>query len=160
MRLGSKLDIALDAVLALALALEEIQGVSLAATAFPGQQGGQTVQPMLLRGRKVRGDLGQFAMSVAGSTPLAEAMWHVAADLAQAKEPRRVLIVATDGRPNSPEAAHYVIDRFRRAGIEVIGIGIGTDSLEDLFPISAVIRDVSDLRDALFDIARKVIVLA
>lgn len=160
MRLGSKLEVALDAVLALALALEEIQGVSLAATAFPGHQGGLTVQPLLLRGRKVKSDLGQFAISAAGSTPLAEAMWHVAADLARAKEPRRVLIVAGDGRPNSPEAAHYVIDRFRRAGIEVIGIGIGTDSVEDLFPVSAVIRDVGDLRDALFEIARKVIVPA
>ena len=157
---GAKLQTALDAVLALAIALEKIQGVSLAVTAFPGPNGGKTVQSLLERGQRVANDLGQFAISSTGNTPLAEAMWNVAAELTHAVERRRVLIVASDGLPNDQAAALQVIDRYQRAGIEVIGLGIETSKIEGLFPVSAVIRDVRELRDALFEIARKTIVPA
>ncbi|MDV7400796.1 hypothetical protein RZS08_55785, partial [Arthrospira platensis SPKY1] len=47
------------------------------------------------------------------------------AELARRPEPRRLLVVATDGDPDDVEAARQIIARCRAGGIEVLGLGIG-----------------------------------
>lgn len=81
--------IALDAAMALALALEPIRGVSRAVTAFPDRSGdNDQVTQLLVHGERVAGRAGAFVQSGRGSTPLTGALWFAAADLLARPEPR------------------------------------------------------------------------
>lgn len=72
----------------------------------------------ILRGMNVKAN---------GTTPLAEAMFCVLAELSQRREERKILFVETDGDPNCRSTALWVIQTARAQGIEVLGLGIGCD---------------------------------
>ncbi|WP_448205415.1 VWA domain-containing protein [Azospirillum sp. sgz302134] len=147
---GSQLiDVACEASLALALALEGVPGVSVAVSSFPG------VLTVLKRGESVRAAAGRFTLKATGGTPMAPAIWHAVTEIAQAPEERKVIMVLTDGAPDNRPAVEHVVQRCIASGVEVIGIGIGTGVVKTLFPVSAVIHDVEQLRDVMFNLARR-----
>jgi cobaltochelatase CobT len=153
-----KCTLAMEAALALGLALESIPGVSLAATAFPDVEGDDNaVTVMLRRGQVVRSAAGAFVQQPRGGTPLTEAAWFAAAELLAAEEPRKVLIVLTDGDPNDRSSASDIIQRMSMAGVEVIGIGIFHDA-SWLFPTHLMIRDLAQLKPELMRIARQLLI--
>ena len=89
------------------------------------------------RARRVAG---RFDLAAAGGTPLATALWRAGYELSQRPEPRRLLVVATDGEPDDVESARRIVGRCRAGGIEVIGLGIGQRLAE--------VRAVFGARDA------------
>jgi len=97
--IGSRMPIALEATLALALAFEGIPGVNTGVTAFPGHQD-DSVFRLLEHGQRVNAQTGAFSLAATGSTPMTEAIWFGAASLLRCREPRKVLMVMTDGQPN------------------------------------------------------------
>lgn len=149
----TRCDIALRSAFALALALEGIRGVSLAVTSFPSYRAGASV--VLQHGERVRPNAGRFAQAANGGTPMAPAMWYAASVLMSRREPRKVMMVLTDGMPDNEQSTRDIVTRCGVAGIEVIGIGIELPGVTALFPMAVVITQVKDLRDALFDIARR-----
>lgn len=149
----TRCDIALRSAFALALALEGIRGVSLAVTSFPSYRAGASV--VLQHGERVRPNAGRFAQAANGGTPMAPAMWYAASVLMSRREPRKVMMVLTDGMPDNEQSTRDIVTRCGVAGIEVIGIGIELPGVTALFPMAVVINQVKDLRDALFDIARR-----
>jgi nitric oxide reductase activation protein len=90
-----------------------------------------------------------------GGTPMAEAIWYAAYELSKTREDRKMLIVLTDGEPNSSQATE-VIDLCERSGIDVIGIGIRKlNAPATLFSRSICIDAVEDLQKTLFKLMEK-----
>jgi hypothetical protein len=149
--------IALDAAMALALALEPIKGVSRAVSAFPGLLGqDHNVTAILAHGERVATRAGAFVQYARGGTPMTGALWFAAADLLARSEGRKVLLTLTDGEPNDVRSALDLIRRDAASGIECIGIGIRQD-VSRLFPVAVRIDDIADLKTALFGIAERLL---
>ncbi|MBK8168567.1 MAG: hypothetical protein IPK64_21680 [bacterium] len=150
--------LAARAVLATALALETVPDVACWAAAFPGGRDGEIVplKPFAARAARVAG---RFALSAHGGTPLADALWRAAYELLRRPEPRRLLVVATDGRPCSVEAARDLLARCRAGGIEVMGLGIGQslDAVREVFGArdAAAIGAIEELAPALFGLLER-----
>jgi Mg-chelatase subunit ChlD len=143
-------DIANAATVSLALAISTIPQCDIAVSMFPGVLG--PVSPMIKRGQVVRTNVERFAVRSSGSTPLAEGMLYAAKELSQSHKPRQVLIVITDGDPDSGSAVNY-INGLIRGHITTYAIGIGSTAVERYFENWCVINDVKELQSALFDIA-------
>lgn len=150
--------IALDAALALTLALEQINGVSQAVSVFPGLLGKSSkITGVLKHGEKVAKRAGAFVQSARGRTPMTEALWFGTADLLARPESRKVLIVLTDGDPDHRTTALSLISKIERAGIELIGIGIQQD-VNHLFTAAIRIDNVANLKQELFRVAEQLFV--
>ncbi|MBK1630650.1 VWA domain-containing protein [Thiohalocapsa halophila] len=154
---GGKDRLALDAAMALALALEPMGGVSRAVTAFPGIYGQEDqVAAVVGHGQPVSRHAGAFTQGARGGTPMTGALWFAAADLLARSEERRVLITLTDGVPNHFVSAVDLVQRAGSSGIELIGIGIQTE-ISALFPTAIRIDDIADLKRELFRIAERLL---
>lgn len=156
--IGSRMPIALEATLALALAFEGIPGVNPGVTAFPGSHD-DSVFRLLEHGQRVNARTGAFSLAATGSTPMTEAIWFGAASLLRCREPRKVLMVMTDGQPNDTLSTLELLQRCRDSGIETVGVGLGLD-VSHLFPIAITINDLSELRAQLFDLSKSLLLAA
>jgi len=156
--IGSRMPIALEATLALALAFEGIPGVNPGVTAFPGHQD-DSVFRLLEHGQRVNARTGAFSLATTGSTPMTEAIWFGAASLLRCREPRKVLMVMTDGQPNDTLSTLDILQRCRDSGIETVGIGLGLD-VSHLFPIAITINELQELRTQLFELSKAVLLAA
>ncbi|MCF7979032.1 MAG: VWA domain-containing protein [Chromatiaceae bacterium] len=149
--------IALDEAMALALALEPINGVSRAVSAFPSLNGrSDRVTRLLGHGDRLAQHARAFVQSARGGTPMTGALWFAAADLLAQAAPRKVLITLSDGEPNQRSSVLDLIARARTAGIELIGIGIQHE-VGHLFPVAIRIDDVADLKRTLFQVAEQLL---
>lgn len=148
--------VANEAALALAMALEGIPGVVPAVSYFPGIH--QEVSIALLPKQSVRHRAACFDQKPRGCTPMAQAMWFTANSLLAQKQKRKLMIVLTDGDPDDWAATHDIVDRCRRSGFELLGIGIQTRSVEKFFPQSIVINDVKDLKRELFEVTQQLLI--
>lgn len=142
-------EVARDAALALALGLERIQGVNPAVTVFCNQAR-RPVWSVVRHGQKVRPNAGRFDFQPLGTTPMAEGIWYAAFELSKVREPRKLLLVITDGDPDDCGACLEVIARCEAGGIKCLGIGIGHTSVARLFTRTVSIERVEDLRNTLF----------
>jgi hypothetical protein len=157
---GRRVDLALESALALALALQSIPGTSVGVTAFPGPRGRpDRVERLLPHGAPVRSRAGAFSLAPRGGTPMAEALGYAATELLLRPEDRRLLLVLTDGMPDSFPAVRELLSRCRASDIEVVGVGIQTD-VQDLFSVAVEVADVADLRHRLFQVAERLLVAA
>ena len=154
----TRMPIALEASLALALALEGLPGVNPGVTAFPGGHDA-SVYRLLEHGQRVRQRSGAFSLSANGSTPMTEAIWFGAASLLRCREPRKVLLVMTDGQPNDILSTLAILQSCRDSGIETVGIGLGIE-VSHLFPVAIVISDFRELRNQLFALSKSVLLAA
>ncbi|MBE4228719.1 VWA domain-containing protein [Vibrio parahaemolyticus] len=148
--------VANEAALALSMALEGIPGVVPAVSYFPGIH--QEVSIALLPKQSVRHRAACFDQKPRGCTPMAQAMWFAANSLLAQKQKRKLMIVLTDGDPDDWAATHDIVDRCRRSGFELLGIGIQTRSVERFFPQSIVINDVKDLKRELFEVTQQLLI--
>jgi nitric oxide reductase activation protein len=144
----SRITLARQALLATALALESVPGVAVACAAFPAFSA--SVAPLTLFDQTVRATGGNYAVKPQGSTPLAEALWWVAQQLAFRPEPRKLVVVMTDGAPNDVNATVDIVRRMISAGMEFVPVGIQTMANAGLFERHAVIDRLEELAPALF----------
>lgn len=155
----TRCQLALDSAIALSLALESIRGVNPAVTAFPAVGG--FVQVLQRHGEPIRRVAGRFDQSARGGTPMYEALWYAGTHLCLQAEPRKLLIVLTDGDPARRDDVRRVVGELEsRGGIEIYGVGIATMVVKNLFRSHRVIQDVRELRTALFEIARAALLAA
>lgn len=155
--MASRLETALESALSMALAIERIPNVSCALTRFPLNHGAafkDDVQVLLRRGDRVAQSVRHFNIGTCGGTPLTDALWYVMSELWTQPDPRKVIIVVTDGDPNNKSGSRTALEFARRSGIENVGIGIGTMVAETLFDVSRTIQDVSELSGALMSLLK------
>lgn len=85
--------------------------------------------------------------------PDGEAVRWAADRLAVQKQKRKILIVLSDGEPSTGEGDRRIlrgdlynaVRKIMKAGIEVIGFGIQTRSVQEFYPDSLVINSLDDL---------------
>jgi cobaltochelatase CobT len=118
----------------------------VAAAAFPN------IEILKEFDEQTRGVASRFQIDCGGGTPMGMAMIWAASQLAPRRETRKMLIVITDGEPDNVEQVRKLVGMYEKAGVEVIGVGIGCDSVEDLYPVSVVIDSVEELAGALFGV--------
>jgi cobaltochelatase CobT len=155
---ANRLSIALEASMALALAFEGIAGVNPGMTAFPGKDD-TSVFRLLEHGERVRAHSAAFSLRAGGTTPMTEAVWFAAAALLRCREPRKVLLVMTDGQPNDILSTLEILQRCRHSGIETVGVGLGID-VSHLFPAAIRISELRELRTQLFALSKAVLLAA
>jgi cobalamin biosynthesis protein CobT len=152
--------IAQASALALALALDGINGVSVAVTAFPGLSGDDDVVTRLVgHGERPRARAGAFKQHPRGTTPMAGALWFAAADLVARRESRRIALVLTDGKPDSHADTAEILRLCAASDLETVGVGIDVD-VSTLFPTAIRVREVAELRTALFGAAERLLLAA
>jgi Mg-chelatase subunit ChlD len=142
------IEVARAACYATSLALQPVPGVAVAAAAFPGE-GDQDVIVMGRFAQRIDRHAGRFAaLEAGGGTPMAEAMLWGAGELLAQRNPRRILLVATDGAYDEA-LGRLMVARLEQARIEVLGIGIDCD-VSQLFARSREISAIADLPQAMF----------
>ncbi|MCG5531727.1 VWA domain-containing protein, partial [Halorhodospira halochloris] len=109
------------------------------------------VTQVLTHDDRVGARTGAFVQKARGSTPMTGALWFAAADLLARSEPRKVVLVLTDGEPNDTDSTLSMISRAQSAQLEMIGIGI-QHRVDHLFPQAVRIDQLSELKHSLFDV--------
>ena len=88
---------------------------------------------------------------------MAEALWYAASQLIYRKEERKIIMVITDGEPDHQADTQDIISLCERSGIELVGVGIQTDSVERLFKSSVTVLDLASLKSSLFEVGKAAI---
>jgi hypothetical protein len=159
--LGTRMSLAWEASAALVLALEGIDGVNPALSAFPGS-GGRSDRVYRVMGHGQRVGQREAAFGEApngGGTPLAEGLWYAASQVLACRESRKVILVLTDGQPGDADAARDILSRCAATDIEVVGVGLGID-VQHLFPQSIAILQIHELRLRLFALSKDLLIAA
>ncbi len=154
-------EIAKQSAMALALALRRIRGVETALAVFPSMTHRAThaIDSVMRFGDDPQLRSGALArLKANGGTPMNEALFFVASRILRRKERRRTVMVITDGAPHHAPATKNTINRMVASGLEVYGLGIGTMSVVDLFPQYAIIQGIDELKPAMFDMARQILI--
>lgn len=146
--------IAREASMALALALEAIPGVNPAVTYFCDNSQ-QPVYSVVKHGQSVVSNAGRFLKGASGGTPMAEGIWYSAFELSKTREDKKMMIVVTDGAPNYAPPTKAVIDLCERSDINVVGIGIRTHAVAQFFTNHIVINEAGELRNTLFKLMER-----
>lgn len=160
MQSQNKITLACHASFALAHALHLVSGIGVAVTAFPnGTRPGEeritrswsTVVPVLAHKQRLHT---RFNIQSNGMTPMAEAVWWVMQQLCALKETRKVLLILSDGEPDSVEEAKAALHTCLTHGIEVYGIGIQDKAIRALLSgkKARVIYDLNELAPAMFEL--------
>ena len=134
-------------------ALQGILGVNLGITAFPGAskaKRGTTVAPVLRHGEKLTTRFPEIAY---GMTPMAESLWWVMQQMCLLHESRKIILIITDGEPDSIPTAQEAFKQAQKKGFECYGLGIMCPSIATLLPhASRVIETLPQLAPALFEL--------
>lgn len=153
---------AMTAAMAIQLATDSLRGVTTQVSAFPGRDAsipGGGLIPVTMFGQPARLRADSFAISADGGTPMSQAILGTMSSLLSCREPRKLLLVITDGQPNDSSATEEAIRIAREdVGVETYAIGIATDP-SHLFgdDHTAVIDSVEDLAQKMFEMLAPVL---
>jgi uncharacterized protein YegL len=153
------LQLALNSTNAFVTALQRVNGVQTAMSAFPGI--GKPIEDILaFRANPANARKKLKEMTATGGTPTDEALVDVTMRILKVKVKKRVVVVITDGIPDDMEATQTAVKYATENGVSVIGIGIGIGigshtSIETAFPLSASINDIGELPTALEKLFKK-----
>ena len=92
-----------------------------------------------------------------GQTPLAESLRYVASAMLGLPEPRKILVVVTDGEPDSEQDAEVATQEAVNLNIEVAALGIEQLTYPDIFPRFEIVRSVEDLPEKTFSLLEKLL---
>ena len=163
---GKPMEIAGQAAFAVASALSNRKGISIGVSTFPGslkrdRKGSvitmKTVSPILAHNQNMHTD---FRLEACGSTPMDAALWWVLQVMHPLPEPRKIVLIITDGEPDLPDATKIALKALHEHGLEVYGIGIQTQAVKELLPASrvCVISDINELAQAMFGMLHQALV--
>ena len=74
------------------------------------------------------------------------------AHLAVRRESRKLMLVVTDGYPDSTQGVVELVGRLERANVECVGVGIQTDAPSKLFRSAVAIQSLEELSSTLFGV--------
>ncbi|WP_045216950.1 VWA domain-containing protein [Desulfonatronovibrio magnus] len=155
MRNYYRFEIAKNTTLALLRSLSYVRGINLALSIFPAvypyhlSGGSETVPVAEIRrqGNKIL-----YPAKPKGSTPLAPAVRLAASRLWELTESRKILLIITDGEPDSRVEAEIAIKEAIDLAIEVVCLGIEDVAYPEIFPIYEIVKDVKGLPHKAFNL--------
>lgn len=149
----SRGDLACQCALALALALEGVEDLDVGVTYYPGDD--CEYETALKFNEKASVVSARFDQDPKGSTPLAQALWHAFDLFIKQGRRRNIVIVITDGIPDSIKKTQDVLNILDNNNIEVYGIGINVSPIEKIIEKSIVIEDGTFLLNTSFNLFLK-----
>lgn len=149
---GAQVRILGQALFGVAEAMHSLRGVKVGAGVFPSNR------ILIPIGAAPASRLDHLAVQATGGTPMGEAMYWAARQLSRRREPRKILMVMTDGTPSDPWEVEMAKAALERMGVEVFGVGIGADEVSKLFPKHCVIRSINELPSVMLDMLHKALV--
>lgn len=147
----TRIDVATEATLAIAIALKTIKHVETGITVFHNEV--STLMSMGVNPQSTEVIRSMSRLGCPGSTQLDSGVMQSTAELQMGCREKKLLVVITDGCPNDFHAAKEAIAYSESQGIEIVGIGIGQD-LDGLIDDNCCINDVNDLKLRLFDLMK------
>jgi len=151
--MNNRMSLAAEATLAVTDALHTVPGVSICSAAFPGEMA--SVIPLTPFGVAPAKTLKKYGIVADGGTPLAHALGWAAVQFAMRQEPRKILVVATDGAPSNPEGVRNYLERLTKRGIEQMAVGImDGGACGWYFKNHKTIQNIHELPNALFDMLK------
>lgn len=148
---GLRMELARKTVLALTDALGTIPGICVSTGAFPGKEG--AVVPMTPFGRTASQTRENYAMTSSGGTPLDLALGWVRVQMAIRQEPRKILLVATDGQPSDPEMVKAILKKLEAEGVELMGLGILDHGMtRHFFARHRTVQNLGELSASIFEL--------
>lgn len=152
------MQLTLTACYSLAKAIQTISGLSVGVSVFPAKSLTGTpaaVAPLLHHGERLHT---RFTLRPSGETPLAQCLWRVMQVMLPLREARKIILILTDGLPDSLPLAQTAIADANRSGYEVYGIGICQSLIAQLLPgKSREIHSIEELTPALFSLLQNIL---
>ncbi len=150
--MGPRMELAREAVLALMIALKQINGVTMSASAYPGDSDNGVFEILTQSNSAQKAASVLTALNGHDSTPMATGLWHSVHQVFQVKTERKLILMITDG---GPDRDHYktVVDlagKCQASEIDVVGVDINTPISEELLPSSVIIDHLNQLKLAMF----------
>jgi uncharacterized protein YegL len=147
---------ALSAAVCCAQGLERLHTCKTAISLFPGEHYYSVAyEPLMKFGESTRRIFKKIdGIAADGGTPTGQAIVQACLDLKSRRTHKHVLGVITDGRPDDWASAVAALEFAKQQNVEVFGIGVGplAAPILNLIARSRVIKDVSELADALEEI--------
>jgi nitric oxide reductase activation protein len=151
---GEKMLVAIQSTFVTAEALELLPGVACAVGFFPWDR-----QVAQLKDFGEKPKASRFAIDASGGTPMAEALLWAGMKLSHRKEPRKIIVVMTDGHPDDDLSVRKAMERLSHCGIETYGIGILDRNILHWLPEdSRTIDRIEELPKALVDVLKEALV--
>lgn len=154
---GDKITTARNAAFSLHHTLMGVSGVKVHSVGFDMADEDQTYPPIQVLcnwGDKPRPE--GFGVTAGDCTPTPWALWYARAELLFRPEPRKIVLLVTDGRPEGwdgiAEDTHAATARLNRDGIEIAAIGIFDETVREYWKNNRVIQDLDELPEAMFGV--------
>lgn len=142
---GDPATVAMESGLATAVAMDNIPGVSVSAAWFNSMVGCLTDF-----GEKPDKTSTRYNPAMAsGGTNLASALLWGARRLLSQKQPRKIMMILSDGKPDQDTLCAKMLRMLEREGVETIGIGIMDYAILGLMKNATVINNLGDLPKAM-----------
>ena len=82
---------------------------------------------------------------------MGESLWWVMQEMLPLKEPRKIIVIITDGRADVVETTEKAIEHGQALGFEFYGVGIRHDCIRQLLPSpSEVITRLDEIVPCMF----------
>ncbi|ABK99501.1 VWA domain-containing protein [Pelobacter propionicus] len=146
----SKYEIANAATFALHTTLFGLKGVAVCSVEFSGKDKEPEVNILVDFGRKPQSE--NFNHRPFDSTPTHNAIWAGRAMLLQRPEPRKIMLLLTDGCPDNKPETRGATQRTMKDGIEVAAIGIMDKNVRRFWDNHKIIETIQELPVAMFGI--------
>ena len=153
--MDDKYYIANPAAFALHNMLFGVRGVAVCSMEFSGKGYDPDVNVLVDFGKKPLSE--HFNHYPFDGTPTAEALWAARAKLLQRPEPRKIVLVLTDGCPNNGYETAAATARLQQEGIEIAAIGMKCDAVRNYWENNRVIYSMQELPTAMFEVMEELL---
>ena len=152
---GPKIVLSQKTAFVVSEALELLPGITCAVGAFP-YENNVADGVLMLKDFGAKPKPEHFNINGRGSTPTGGALLWAGMVLTHRRETRKVVILITDGEPDSVTHTTQSIKRLRDCGVEVYGVGIGKNAqLHEWLEEQSTIQKIEQLPAALIGVLKR-----
>ena len=148
--MNSRYEVANAAAFALHTTLFGLRGVAVCSLEFSGKDREPEVNVLVDFGRKPGSE--NFNHHPFDGTPTHSALWAGRVMLLQRPEPRKILLLLTDGGPDNGTETRAATHRIMKDGIEIAAIGIMDGNVRHYWDNHRIISALHELPAAMFGV--------
>lgn len=148
--MNGRYEVANAAAFALHTTLFGLKGVAVCSMEFSGKDKEPDVNVLVDFGKKPKSE--NFNHHPFDGTPTDTAIWAGRVMLLQRSEPRKIILILTDGCPDDSSETKAATKRTMKDGIEIAAIGIMAGSVKNYWDNHKIIETIQELPAAMFGI--------
>lgn len=156
--MNGRYEVANAAAFALHTTLFGLKGVAICSMEFSGKEKEPDVNVLVDFGKKPKSD--NFNHHPFDGTPTDTAIWAGRAILLQRPEPRKIMLILTDGCPDDSNETKAATKKTMQDGIEIAAIGIMANSVKNYWDNHKIIETIQELPAAMFGIMEGLLIQA